>query len=121
MHLKNLGALKEAHFCRLMHNWYLADDEPGIPVDLTLLIGYLITFRTPWFITYLLGLSFASSSSIATLRAVGMSDGVSTPVPLGSSGVQRHFKQYFSYIVASVLLVEETGIPVENQRPVASH
>ena len=31
------------------------------------------------------------------------------------------FKQYFSYIVASVLLVEETGIPGENQRPVASH
>jgi hypothetical protein len=32
--LEEIGALKEAHFCRLMHNWYLADDEPGIPVDL---------------------------------------------------------------------------------------
>ena len=28
---------------------------------------------------------------------------------------------YFSYIVASVLLVEETGGPGENHRPAASH
>jgi hypothetical protein len=32
--------------------------------------------------------------------------------------VLRHFQQYFSYIVAVNLLVEETG---ENYRPVASH
>ena len=29
-------------------------------------------------------------------------------------------KQYFSYIVRSVLLVEETRVPGENQWPVAS-
>ena len=28
-------------------------------------------------------------------------------------GVERHIQQYFSYIVGSVLLVEETGIPGE--------
>ena len=28
-------------------------------------------------------------------------------------GVKCHFQQYFSYIVASVLLVEETGVPVQ--------
>jgi hypothetical protein len=32
-----------------------------------------------------------------------------------------HFQQYFSYIVAVSLLVEETGVPGENHRPVASH
>jgi len=31
-----------------------------------------------------------------------------------------HFQQYFSYIVWSVLLVEEAGVPGENHRPVAS-
>ena len=31
-------------------------------------------------------------------------------------GVLRHFQQYFSYIV-----VDETGIPGEKHRPVASH
>jgi len=37
-------------------------------------------------------------------------------------GVQRHFQQYFRYISwQSVLLVEETGGPVENHQPVASH
>jgi hypothetical protein len=35
--------------------------------------------------------------------------------------VKRHFQQYFSYIVASFLLVEETGGPEENHRPVASY
>jgi hypothetical protein len=30
-------------------------------------------------------------------------------------------KQYFSYIVRSVLLVEETRVPGENQWPVVSH
>ena len=35
-------------------------------------------------------------------------------------GVLCHFQQYFSYIVA-VLLVEETGVPGENHRPAASH
>ena len=30
-------------------------------------------------------------------------------------GVKRHFQQYFSYfMVRSVLLVEETGVPGEN-------
>ena len=36
-------------------------------------------------------------------------------------GVLRHFQQYFSYIVASVLLVDETGVTSENHRPAASH
>ena len=36
-------------------------------------------------------------------------------------GGQPHFQQYFSYIVGSVLLVEQTGIPTENHRPAASH
>ena len=31
------------------------------------------------------------------------------------------FNNIFSYIVRSVLLVEETGVPGENHRPVASH
>jgi len=31
------------------------------------------------------------------------------------------FKQYFSYIWRSVLLVEETGGHIENHRPVASN
>ena len=35
-------------------------------------------------------------------------------------GVLRHFQQYFSYVVLSVSLVEETGIPRENYRPVTS-
>jgi hypothetical protein len=30
-------------------------------------------------------------------------------------------KQYFSYIAAVSLLVEETGVPGENHRPAASH
>jgi len=30
-------------------------------------------------------------------------------------------KLYLSYIVQSVLLVKETGVPRENHRPVASH
>ena len=37
-------------------------------------------------------------------------------------GVSRHFQQHFSYIVGSILLVEETaGVPGENHRPAASH
>jgi hypothetical protein len=32
-----------------------------------------------------------------------------------------NFQQYFSYIVVSVLLVDETGGPGENNRPAASH
>jgi hypothetical protein len=32
-----------------------------------------------------------------------------------------HFQQYFSYITAGVLLVEETGVPRENNGTVASH
>jgi hypothetical protein len=35
--------------------------------------------------------------------------------------VQRHFQEYFSYILTSVLLVEEFGLPRENRRPVANH
>ena len=35
-------------------------------------------------------------------------------------GVLRHFQQYFSYIVA-VLLVEKVGVPRENHGPVANH
>ena len=39
--------------------------------------------------------------------------------------VYHHFQQYFSYIFCiswwSVLLVEETGVPGETYRPVASH
>jgi hypothetical protein len=30
-------------------------------------------------------------------------------------------QQYFSYIVAVSLLVEEIGVPGENHRPVANH
>jgi hypothetical protein len=37
-------------------------------------------------------------------------------------GVKRHFQQYFSYfMVRSVLLVEETGVPGENHRPAARY
>ena len=36
-------------------------------------------------------------------------------------GVKRHFQHYFSNIMRAVLLVEETGVPGENHRPVASH
>jgi len=33
-------------------------------------------------------------------------------------GIQRHFQQYFSYNVASGLLVEETGVlPGEHHQP----
>ena len=35
-------------------------------------------------------------------------------------GVLLHFQQYFSYIVVS-FIGEETGVPKENHRPVASH
>jgi len=35
-------------------------------------------------------------------------------------GVQRHFQQNFSYIVGSVLLVWETGVIGENDRPAAN-
>jgi len=36
--------------------------------------------------------------------------------------VKRHFQQYFSYMLTvKILLVEETGGPVEDLRPVASH
>jgi len=35
-------------------------------------------------------------------------------------GVLHHFQQYFSYIVA-VLLVEETGGSEKNHRPVTIH
>ena len=31
-------------------------------------------------------------------------------------GVKRHFQQYFSYIMATILLVEEAGVPGENHR-----
>ena len=33
----------------------------------------------------------------------------------------NEFQQYFSYIMASVLLVEETRVPGQNHRPVANH
>jgi hypothetical protein len=36
-------------------------------------------------------------------------------------GVQRHSQHYFSYIMGSVLLVEETGVPGENHQPATSH
>ena len=36
-------------------------------------------------------------------------------------GVYHHFQQYFSYIVAVSLLVEETRVPGEIHRPVVSH
>jgi len=34
-------------------------------------------------------------------------------------GVERHFQQYFSYIVAVSFICR--GVPRENHRPVASH
>jgi hypothetical protein len=36
-------------------------------------------------------------------------------------GVLHHFQQYFSYIMAVVLLEEETRVPGENHWPVASN
>ena len=36
-------------------------------------------------------------------------------------GVYRHFQQYFSYIMALALVVEEAGVPGENHRPWASN
>jgi len=36
-------------------------------------------------------------------------------------GIQRHFQQYFSYIVSVSLLAKETKVPGENHRPAASH
>ena len=38
---------------------------------------------------------------------------------LGGYDVKRHFQQYFSYIVAVIFFMEETGVPGENHRPVA--
>ena len=35
--------------------------------------------------------------------------------------VQRHFQQYFCYMVGVRFIVEETGVPGENHRSVASH
>jgi hypothetical protein len=32
-----------------------------------------------------------------------------------------NFQQYFSYNVAVILLMEETGVPGENHRPAAGH
>lgn len=31
--LQNIGAVREANFCQLMHDWYIAEDEPGISVE----------------------------------------------------------------------------------------
>jgi hypothetical protein len=36
-------------------------------------------------------------------------------------GVQRHFQQYFSYIMAASLVVEEAGVPGEKNQPWASN
>jgi hypothetical protein len=36
-------------------------------------------------------------------------------------GVQRHFEQYFSYIVAVTFIGGGNGVPGENHRSVASH
>jgi len=36
-------------------------------------------------------------------------------------GVLCHFQQYFNYIMAVNLLVEETRVPGENPQPVTSH
>ena len=32
--LRNIGATKEAEFCQRMHDWYKAEDEPALPVDM---------------------------------------------------------------------------------------
>ena len=40
----------------------------------------------------------------------------SSLMDISGYGIERHFQQYFSYIV-----VEETGVPGENHQPVASH
>jgi hypothetical protein len=37
------------------------------------------------------------------------------------NGVDRYFQQYLNYIMAVSLLVEETGGPGENHRPITSH
>ena len=36
-------------------------------------------------------------------------------------GVQLHFQQYFNYIMAVSLLVEETEVPKENHGPATIH
>jgi hypothetical protein len=36
-------------------------------------------------------------------------------------GIQRHFQQYFSYIVEVSFIVEETVVPGENNITAASH
>jgi hypothetical protein len=36
-------------------------------------------------------------------------------------GVYRHFQQYFTYIVGSVLLMVESQVHGENHRPAVSH
>jgi len=41
-----------------------------------------------------------------------------TTINKGGYDAKRHFQHYFSYIVGSILLVEETG---ENHRPTVSH
>jgi hypothetical protein len=46
------------------------------------------------------------------------------PICLSSSNfhdVQRHFQQYFSYIVVVSFIGGGTGGPGENHRPVANH
>ena len=35
-------------------------------------------------------------------------------------GVERHFKQYFSYIVTVSFIGEETGVPRENHKSMTS-
>ena len=40
---------------------------------------------------------------------------------IGGYGAYSHFQKYFSYIVESVLLVVETGLPGENILPATSH
>ena len=32
--LRNIGATKAAEFCQRMHDWYKAEDEPALPVDI---------------------------------------------------------------------------------------
>ena len=36
---------------------------------------------------------------------------------VSNTNIIRHFQQYFSYIGAISLLVEETGVPRKNHRP----
>jgi hypothetical protein len=60
-------------------------------------------------------------SCIFVLSWIPSVDNSRKKIYIHKDGVKRHFQQYFSYFAWSVLLVEETGVPGENHRPVANY